>query len=1827
MLRSALAPLIGLLALLIVVPAPVAAQQPSPAPIPERRLIPEKDVDFYGADLRAMFDTSYDACRAACMADDACTAFTFNSRSNACFPKRAVERREPYDGALSATVVTEPAGRIALARNRAEELGFLGSSTLRTAYGFAEGMVRVHSPSGWSLDRLLAGADEAYSTGKLKDAMVWVGPAVVLTDRADLWNDYAEYALSAKGENSSKTREYKRRAQSAALNAYLRADSPGAQTRALETLSRALEANNRGRDMIPTLRLSQSITPDPQTAAALDKALGKYGFRITGHQVDPNPATPRVCATFSEKIEATGLDYAPYVQLPGTSFTVEPSGNQLCIEGLSHGERYRVTIRAGLPAASGESLAKDVALNFYVRDRDPQVRFPGRAYVLPKTPDAAIPVVTVNTEEVDLTLHRVSDRNLLRVIQDSYFGRPLNEWEEDYFEGDIAENVWSGTGHMERRLNEDVTTRLPMGEAIASLPAGVYALKAAIRGADPYENPAATQWFVISNIGLASMSGADGLHIFTRQLTDATPMEGLEVSLLSRSNRVLGTATTDAEGYAMFAPGLTLGQGGAAPAMVLVKQGEADMAFLSLTDPSFDLSDRGVEGRAPAGAVDSFLTTDRGAYRAGETIYATALVRDATATAVEGLPLTAILTRPDGVEYARHFSQGGEAGGHVFSMPTNPVAPRGAWTVALHADPKAPALARKTVLVEDFLPERIDFTAEIPEGDLTAESAPPARVEVRYLFGAPGADLPVEGELRITATDTLAGFPGYRFGDAATRPSPRTSYLGGATTDAAGLATLPLEMPELEGFTGPLEARLTVRVSEGSGRPVERRTSRVIGPGKPMIGIRPTQDGVVPEGTEAEFTVIGLDAGLQPTGMQVKWSLNRINRRYQWYSQNGRWNWEPITTRTRIATGEGTLGGDPLKVAAAVEWGSYELRVERLDGTPIEASYEFYAGWYAPVDVSSTPDTLDVSLNAQSYRSGDTAQLRIVPRYSGKALVTVVANRLIDMKTVDVSEGGETLVELPVTDDWGAGAYVTATLIRPMDTAEKRGPARALGLAHASVDPGEKKLTATFDVRAEIRPRGPLDVALKVDGIKAGEQAYVTIAAVDQGILNLTGFTPPDASDHYFGQRRLGMGMRDIYGRLIDGLNGAKGEVRSGGDAAQSAQMQSPPPTEELVAYFSGPLTVGADGMVRTSFDMPSFNGTVKLMAVAWSETGVGEASQDVLVRDPVVVQATVPRFMAPGDTGRMLLEITHATGPTGPVRLALSASGLTLEGAAETTVELTEGNTIRINTPLTVGDPGQAMVTVTLTTPAGEALVKELNLPIERNDPEVARTSRFDLASGQSFTLSRDVFTGLEAGTGHATVALGPLGRFDVPGLLASLDRYPYGCTEQTTSRALPLLYFDEVARAMSLEERGNILERVEGAITRVLARQASSGGFGMWRAVDGDFWLDAYVTDFLSRARTQGFEVPAPAFRSAVDNLRNRVNYAADFDRNSNNGGEALAYALMVLAREGAASMGDLRYYADVKGGDFATPLAAAQLGAALALYGDPQRADAMFGRAVAMMTTQADDSAAQVWRDDYGTQLRDAAALLALASEAGTQVVDREALAVRITGKTGTYRSTQEQVWTLMAAHALIEAAPRDGFTMNGEAIDGPLVEVYADVTNAQLVDIRNDSGQPTTLTLTTFGVPTEPDPAGGNGYKIERQYFTMEGGVVDLSAVPPGERMVVVLTVTPFGKREARLMVDDPLPAGFEIDNPHLIQSGRAGEVDWLKTINARHAEFRQERFLGAVDWRSDKPFKLAYIVRSISPGSYHHPAASVEDMYRPAFRARTDTGRVTVAATQ
>ncbi len=1042
-----------------------------------------------------------------------------------------------------------------------------------------------------------------------------------------------------------------------------------------------------------------------------------------------------------------------------------------------------------------------------------------------------------------------------------------------------------------------------------------------------------------------------------------------------------------------------------------------------------------------------------------------------------------------------------------------------------------------------------------------------------------------------------------------------------------GKALARVTLPETESRR-PQEATIRLRVSEQGGRAVERVLKLPVALDGPAVAVKKLfEDTALSPGANAAFAV----AAANPDGSRIArsgltWTVSRIERNWQWYFTDGRWNYESSRRARRVASGEIAVGtGDPARLTIPVgEWGTYRLDVT-MGGAQTSVLYS--VGFFGEL-AADAPDVLEVGLDKEAYAAGETMTLTVKPRFAGKATIAVIGDKAETWREIDVTPQGAT-VTLTAEAGWGPGAYVVALAHRPLEQAARRMPGRALGLAWFSVDKAARTLPVALDLPERIRPRASLDIPVAISGLQAGEEAFVTVAAVDVGILNLTRHEPPKPAEHYFGQRQLSADVRDLYGLLIDGMQGARGAIRSGGDAGVDSSVS--PPREAPLARYSGVVKVGADGRARVSFEIPAFDGAVRVDAVAWTATRVGSASREVIIRDQLVAQATLPRFLTLGDRSRFHVRIDNVEGPAGDYAVAIEPSGplaMPLDALSRRVTLAARANT-QLTIPVTAAGVGDAAVTVRMTGPNGAGVERTLPIRVSPGSDALLRRVVRRLGPGESLTVSADLANDLLPGSGSISTSAAPFGGIDVPALLGALDRYPYGCTEQLVSRALPLLYVNQIASRERLALDDGLDERIRDAIDRILARQDSSGSFGVWSVGGNDLWLDAYALDFLTRARERGFAVPQRALESGLDRLRNQVVNKPDFEASES---DTVAYALYVLARNGRPFMSDLRYILDTRLSVVGTPLAKGQIAAALALLGDRARAERGFGEAVTALAAWRDDPRDS--RSDYGSRLRDAAALLALGSEAnlaGAQL-QRAATVVGETRAAARFTSTQENAWLVMAAQAGARAASEMRLTVDGQPHSGALhrVDRAAALEGKPLV-LANAGAAPVDVVLTVSGNPAEPQPAATQGYQVERAYYRLSGQ--KLEPGPGGlqfaqnDRFVVVLTVTEREERRGSLLLVDHLPAGFEIDNPNLVDSGRVEALGWLKReVEPVNAEYRDDRFVAAFErWGAVKQatYSVAYMVRAVSPGRYVHPPAVIEDMYRPEKFGRTAYGQIEV----
>jgi alpha-2-macroglobulin len=1649
--------------------------------------------------------------------------------------------------------------------------------------------------------------------------------AAATPDDSGNWLRMARTMFQIRPANSSEQTFLLERASTTAYIAYQRAGTPAEEAEALAVLGRAMSERKLWRPSLDALRFSLELREVAEVRGQYEKMRDEHGFRLLDYTVDSDSASPRACFQFSEDL-AKRTDFAPFLALAGTDKPALTSeGRQLCVDGLKHGERYTISLRAGLPSTVKENLPKSAEFNIYVRDRKPFVRFTGRAYVLPRSGQRGIPLVSVNTPSVSVNVFRIGDRNLINTVIENDFQRALSRYELSGLGEERGAKVWSGELSTAILLNQDVTTAFPVDEALGTLQPGVYVMTASAKGAGSEDDGAlATQWFIVSDLGLTAFSGNDGIHVFVNSLASTDAVAKAEIRLIARNNEILATRKTDDSGHALFEAGLARGEAGLSPAMLTVTSDTADYAFLSLKTGAFDLSDRGVSGRAVPAGADAFVYAERGVYRSNETAHLTALLRDGQGNAVTGGPLTLVVERPDGVEFRRAALADQGGGGRSLSIPLNSAVPTGTWRVRAFTDPKRPPVGETTFLVEDYIPERLEFDLSSKEKQIGANVSVQLKVEGHFLYGAPASGLQLEGDMLVAPASERTGFAGYQFGvaDEETSSNERTQIENLPQTNASGVATFSIGLAKSPSSTRPQEAQIFIRMAEAGGRAVERKLVLPVVPSAAQIGVRPLfGDKNVAEGDKAGFDVVFVSPdGRTLSRDGLRYELLKIEARYQWYRQNSSWEYEPVKSTQRVTDGDLIVAADkPTRITLSPKPGRYRLDVKSTEADGPLTSVQFDVGWYSDGS-ADTPDLLETSIDRPEYQSGDSMVVSVNARSAGKLTINVVGDRLLTTQTADVREGTAQL-KIPVGKDWGTGAYVVATLRRPLDAAAQRMPGRAIGLKWFGIDRSSRTLQVALLPPPLVRPSATLKLPVRIGGLSPGEDAKIVVAAVDVGILNLTNYKPPAPDEYYLGQRRLTSEIRDLYGQLIDGMQGTRGQLKMGGDAA-GAELQGSPPTQKPLALYSGIVTVAADGTAQISFEVPEFAGTARVMAVAWTATKLGRATTDVIVRDPVVLTATLPRFLLNGDRGTMSFDLDNVEGASGDYTIGIRSSGpVKVSGKPVTTIKLAAAQRTSMSLALDASGAGTANIDVDIAGPNGLTLARHYALDVKAATQILARRSVRTLAKGESLTLTSDMFSDLVPGTSGVSLSVSLSTALDAATILKALDRYPYGCSEQIASRAMPLLYVNDLATAAHLAMDTGIDQRIRDAIDRLLARQGSNGSFGLWSAGGDDAWLDAFVTDFLTRAREKGFAVPDVLFRSALERIRNSVVNANEPEKD---GGRDLAYGLYVLARNGAAPIGDLRYLADTKLNNLATPIAKAQLAAALALVGDKGRADRVFAAAVNSLAAKP---ALEFGRADYGSALRDAAALVSLASEGNappatlTQAVARVEVARGLTS----YTSTQENAWLVLASRAL--AGETMTLDLDGTPIKAALYRSFkASELAGKPIRLTNTGDAPVQAVVSVSGSPITPEPAASNGFNIERSYFTLDGKPADVSKARQNDRFAVVLKITEPKPEFGHIMVSDYLPAGFEIDNPHLVSSGDTGTLDWIEDgEEPENTEFRDDRFSAAIDRARDdgSVFTVAYVVRAVSPGKYVLPQAYVEDMYNPSRYGRTGTGLLEV----
>jgi len=1529
---------------------------------------------------------------------------------------------------------------------------------------------------------------------------------------------------------------------------------------------------------------------------------------------------PSAWVMFSKPIDRqTNLNQ--FIQLSDSSgvldgaWQLDDVGNNAYYLNITPDHKYTINVSTGLSAADQQKLSAGTEKKFTSPNIDAGATFLHQGSILNPDYSDGLPIMAVNIPWVDVDYYRVKPEYYLRFIQDNPTSKRYAWLLDD--ESDYSELVSSQKYNTSAPKNQKAKHVLATDHIDALKEPGVYLAVMRLPGTYNHYQFA---HFNVSNLATEVREYESEYLVTVIEQNSGAPAADVEVNISQSDNQnVTESATTDHNGQITIAKSLK-------PKLITLTKDD-NFNIMRLSGYSLDLSDFEIGGRANQD-LELFIFGPRDLYRRGEHITYYALLRDLDGNPVKDLPIPTSLYDPNGNEIANSVSNV-EGGLYQFDHQFAADALTGAYDLRFTIGHR---VYRKAFHVEDFMPERMEIEIVEATAPLTQQGSAQQALIGRFLYGAPASEHKVDGMVQVkTTANAIEQLPGYYFGSHQDIGTLDSYLLNEIKLDDAGDGVLEIDdrwsnrqqALNIEGFA---------YLYETGGRKVTQKFNKLWWPQASLIGIKPQFDNLTSNSEQAiGFELLRSDVNASLLDDKVMVSLVRHHQEYYWqYSRHDGWERHERNDVYPVWQKELTLDkAQALTIKVPVEWGKYQLTVtSTVDGSKaqlfFDAGERWYWYWSQNNGDSVRPDQLKLALDQASYSDGDTANVKVDAPYTGLAWIRVESGKLLWQQQVQLNKG-QNNITVPIKDWQRHDVYLSAYLVSPATATEPLK--RALGLSHLPLNREDRELTVTINAPTKVKPDGL--VPLTVNIAHANEHSQVVLAAVDVGILNLHQFKTPAPFDYFFAKRRYDVSIQDNLNKIIapnqlnkaDILWGGGAELARGGEEAQSSV--------QIVSYLSAPQSVDANGNAHFELPVPYFNGRLRVFAIAFDHQRFGSSEQPLTVAADLVSQINMPRFLAVGDQSIFQLDLTNTTDETLKLDVKLSAQDLVLEQASQN-ITLAPGK--RATLPLAISANVVAKDALVKLNVSGSniAITRQWAITVRPAYPAQRITTSILLAPNKSHQFTLDAPNWNNQTQSSISIATRP--QFDLIDQISKLYQFPLGCLEQTSSRLYPWLVLPPTTQSQ-LSERLSHVNRdqlIGDGIKRILSLQKNNGALSLWSSNGGENpWLSAYAAQILLQAQKNGVYVE----QTKLEKLLKRLSYylrRANFS--SDNGAHyrfaTRSYSALVLAQLGRANQSHMRQL--LKSQRHAkSPLPIVQLAAAFKLMGDTDRSTALINEAINAPYQQRYDST-------YGTKIRDKAMIINLLLEHQLANSWAKKLAFELWEQVQERRwfSTQERLALVLADHQLAKHFDVEfnyqlavaGTTYTGPDDLSAFYRVDGKVINQ--TTLTNAASQALYVNTISQGYPTSPPAFEEKGLTIRRDYYDMQGQVVDVAGVTSGERFLVRIRVQAKYKNLSDIMVVDLLPAGFEIER------GELGEQLDLYGVNidgkslsqrvsnyrniVDYQGYRDDRYIASVSVTYHHETELYYIVQAVTPGSYILPPVMAESMYRDDIRAVGET---------
>jgi len=1510
---------------------------------------------------------------------------------------------------------------------------------------------------------------------------------------------------------------------------------------------------------------------------------------------------------------------------PQVDFEIDGQDNVINLKGdFLENKTYSIQISSKLTGIFGKQMTKDYEQAVTFTKSKPFIAFtdPGSLYMSSKG-EKNLGIRLGNVEKVKVSVFKVFENNIMHYIRNGkqysymYDENSMDDEYYDLYEWQMDENY----GKMVYEKNVDVKS-LPknLNTFLLNLNLQQIDNSGAFKGFYIVKVEDDSRRFLrdaimvsVSDIGLIVKKGKNDIFIAANSILESTPLAGVKVDIISTNNQKIYSTTTNTQGIIILKDINKLFPG-FEPGMVTAQIGQ-DFNFLYFNDNRIETSRYEVGGKYTNNIdYDVFIYGDRKLYRPGDSVFINTISRTIDWETAANIPLKYKIIAPNGKQMISFRKETNKQGAAEIAFKIPDAALTGAYTIEVYSGNDI-MLNSYRFSTEEFMPDRISVKVQLSDKQLEPNQKLLVNVDANNLFGTPATARKVENEMSLTrAVLKPKGFSDYDFSVNVKNNIAIENIVRTTKTDDNGRASELFSMPDFEGI-GVLNGKIYTSVFDETGRPVNRVTTFEIATQKTFYGIK-YFDSYISTHQPYTFNMVAVNRNGKLVSATTKVQIIRneyesiIQRSGTNYTYNSNKREVIVYNQTvNFADGKAKISYTPLKS------GEYQLRIYSNQGDGfVSRTFSSYGSSdteFSSFNVDKDGEII-IEKDKETYKVGETADLLFKCPFSGKLIVTIERNDVMDFYILEAKDKSAVL-KLPIKNSHVPNMYVTATAIRSLTSSEI-----PLTVAHGILPIVVEKKENNIPVNITC-PTQSLSRIKQTVEVNAEAGSQVTIAVVDEGILQMTNYKTPDPYDYFYQKRALEVNSFDLYARIFPELKRYTSSF--GGDLALDMSKRVNPMTNKrvkLVSLWSGIIS-NTSGKVRYSFDIPQFSGSLRVMAVAWKDKKFGCAEANIKVADPIVISTALPRFLSPGDVVECPVTLSNTTTKAINVTVKLANNGpVKINGESSKTINIPANSERRVEFNISAEYIiGESNITVSAIS-EGKTFKEDIDITIR---PAVGLVKVFESGvvteNSYSFTVNADFIAG--SAKSKLLVSKSPMVEFSRD--LSELLHYPYGCLEQTVSTAFPLLYYRDIAKAINQENKNmswNPDYLVQEAIFKVQTMQQYNGGMLYW-ASGGyiNWWGTAYATHFLIEAQKAGFEVNQKVIDNSIKYLAQMCKeketeeyYIYDiYSRLSKHKyvKQEVCYSLFVMSLAGKSSISLMNHYKSIIGQ--LTDESRYMLAAAYAMAGDRTNYRFILPKEYEYPLYKRD------FGGSFNSMIRNMALVVYVLSETDpsspqiTQIVRKLSVDV----KKSRWLSTQDRSFALLAFGKM--SKQNINKVINGSvSYNGNQIGTYK---NQDLLLNQNLNNKPIIITKTgdgklyyfyqTEGISRTGVIADQDKYLMVRKtFYDRFGKQITGDDFEQNALIVVKLSLLSTDKSTIEnVAVTDMLPACFEIENPRLSADR---EYNWTKDrAIPEFLDMRDDRitmFTTATGYIKN----FYYLVRVVSKGTYKMGPVSADAMY-------------------